>query len=319
MGADQAAAAGGAHARAQTCGGFAREMLNAIRYETGCVRCVFGRRSAFAPLRVAARRSSRIARPCVGDADRHILAGLHVSLARAALVQPHVGSLDVSLPPLGMASRTLMHRFSTTFSSWFASHSVGQRPIASTVSTATDGPVVRRIRSSMPAISLFGSVDFGSSVCRRAKASSRCVSAAARLAAPCAATIYRSKSPIGPCAARVLSCSRQPVMAANRLLKSCASPPVSWPSASIFCAWKGCSRERSSSSWASRRSVRSRVTLASGRPAARRSRARRSCARISKHPDASQRWDADTPQPKVGSRSAWRARRYRNGSHNAGR
>ena len=39
----------------------------------------------------------------------------------------------------------------------------------------------------MPATSLFASVGFGSSVCRRAKASSRWVSAAARAAAPCAA------------------------------------------------------------------------------------------------------------------------------------
>ena len=45
---------------------------------------------------------------------------------------------------------------------------------------------VRWTRSSMVAISRFASVGFGSSVCRRAKASRRCVSEAARAAAPCA-------------------------------------------------------------------------------------------------------------------------------------
>ena len=27
-------------------------------------------------------------------------------------------------------------------------------------------------------------------------------------------------------------------MMVSRLLKSCATPPVSWPTASIFCAWR---------------------------------------------------------------------------------
>ena len=36
----------------------------------------------------------------------------------------------VSRPPSGMASRALMHRLRIAFSSWFGSHSVGQRPIA---------------------------------------------------------------------------------------------------------------------------------------------------------------------------------------------
>ena len=45
------------------------------------------------------------------------------------------------------------------------------------------------------------------------------------------------------------------MMIASRLLKSCARPPVSWPTASIFCEWRNCSRWVS----ASRRSVRSRT------------------------------------------------------------
>ena len=55
--------------------------------------------------------------------------------------------------------------------------------------------------------------------------------------------------------AAVEAASRLPEMTVRRLLKSWATPPVSWPIASIFCAC----RRRSS---AARCSVRSRVTLA---------------------------------------------------------
>ena len=43
-----------------------------------------------------------------------------------------------------------------------------------------------------------------------------------------------------------MSCSA-PEMPASRLLKSCARPPVSWPTASIFCAWRSASSVFSSS------------------------------------------------------------------------
>ena len=36
-------------------------------------------------------------------------------------------------------------------------------------------------------------------------------------------------------------------MPVSRLLKSCASPPVSWPTASIFCDCRSCSSARISS------------------------------------------------------------------------
>ena len=52
------------------------------------------------------------------------------------------------------------------------------------------------------------------------------------------------------------------LMIIRRLLKSCATPPVSWPSASSFCDSANCSCICSSLSWASRRSVMSRVILA---------------------------------------------------------
>ena len=56
--------------------------------------------------------------------------------------------------------------------------------------------------------------------------------------------------------------SRLPMMTVSRLLKSCATPPVSWPMPSIFCACASCSCARCSAICASRRSVMSRVILA---------------------------------------------------------
>ncbi len=97
------------------------------------------------------------------------------------------------------------------------------------------GPTVRWISSIMPPISPFTSVGLGASVCRREKASSRCVSAAARLAAPWAATMYLSMSASRPWPMRALISSSEPEMPASRLLTSCARPPVSRPTASIFC------------------------------------------------------------------------------------
>ena len=44
---------------------------------------------------------------------------------------------------------------------------------------------------------------------------------------------------------------------ASRLLKSCATPLVSWPSDSIFCAWRSASSAVRSRSWSRSRSVTS--------------------------------------------------------------
>jgi hypothetical protein len=42
----------------------------------------------------------------------------------------------------------------------------------------------------------------------------------------------------------LLSISNPPEITMRRLLKSCATPPVSWPMASIFCAWRSTSSTR---------------------------------------------------------------------------
>ena len=123
--------------------------------------------------------------PVSVTAEREILAGRHV-VARGVPAR-RANLLWVSMvmrPPSGIASRALMQRFSSAFSSCGGSTSAGHSPVAPTTSMATEGPTVRRMRSSMPETSVLTSVARGSSVCRREKASRRCVSAAARRAAP---------------------------------------------------------------------------------------------------------------------------------------
>ena len=86
-------------------------------------------------------------------------------------------------PPSGIASRALITRLSSAFSSWFGSHRAGHRSLASLISISTPGPAVRPNNSSISLTNRFTSVGFGSSVWRREKASRRWVSAVARLTA----------------------------------------------------------------------------------------------------------------------------------------
>jgi hypothetical protein len=76
---------------------------------------------------------------------------------------------------------------------------------------------------------------FGDNACWRAKASSRLVRVAARCVPSRAFSRNRSASSVSPRAVRRFSKCRLPMMTANTLLKSWASPPVSCPMASIFC------------------------------------------------------------------------------------
>ncbi len=88
----------------------------------------------------------------------------------------------------------------------------------------------------------------GSSACWREKASSRLVRVAARCA-PCSAiSLARVMRATAADGGRSGSwrpiMSRPPSTMVRRLLKSCATPPVSWPTASIFCAWRSDSSAR---------------------------------------------------------------------------
>ncbi len=91
----------------------------------------------------------------------------------------------------------------------------------------------------MPSIRVLRSTATARRSCWRAKASRRWVSEAPR-SAPCNApsTSRRSRGSSGK---RLRSSSRLPITAISRLLKSCATPPVSWPMVSIFWACSSCS------------------------------------------------------------------------------
>ena len=105
------------------------------------------------------------------------------------------------------------------------------------------GPTVRRISSSMPATSRF---DVESAWDRASGGARRRAAGGSARRRGCAAPWRRVDDsgrhrPCRPCAMRVCISSRLPMMPASRLLKSCARPPVSWPTASIFCAWRSAS------------------------------------------------------------------------------
>ncbi len=164
-----------------------------------------------------------------------------------------------------MASRALTARLSTQLSSWLASTWISQIPPASTVSIMIVSARVRRSISDTPLMSAFTETGFGCSGWRREKARSCWVRMAAREEAISAEFTSWRRAASSRSASRRCNVSRLPPITVSRLLKSCATPPVSCPTASSFCDW----RARSS---ASRFSVRSRVILAkpSSRPCSSR-------------------------------------------------
>ena len=164
------------------------------------------------------------------------------SCLRAARSSSHLFAVSiVSLPPSGIASRALMHRFSTAFSSWFGSTNVGHKPLAPTTSTSTAGPdraPDKFLKAAEKAIDVGRlGIERLPSRKREQAMGQRCRTFDCALAA----SKYRSSSAVRPCAIRICIISRLPLMPVSRLLKSCARPPVSWPTASIFCDWRSCS------------------------------------------------------------------------------
>ena len=105
------------------------------------------------------------------------------------------------------------------------------------------GPTVRRSKSSSPAMSRPGSIASGASGWRRAKASRCRVSRAPRIT-PARAASSRDCTKLSGTASRanrLSTSSRLAEMTCSRLLKSCATPPVIWPSTSIFWACRAVS------------------------------------------------------------------------------
>ena len=160
-------------------------------------------------------------------------------------------------------------------------------------------PSVRWSSSAVPASSPAGSIVLGSSGCLRAKASRRSVSSAASRPVSRASSISVRRSSCGGVSAS--SSSRSIDSTASRLLKSCATPPVSWPIASIFWTW-------CSSAWADCRSVTSSATpLHTTAPSSRRAgRAIRCIQRSAPSSPRTRIWWSSGARPDAEASSAAR-------------
>ena len=164
----------------------------------------------------------------------------------------------VTRPPRGMASRALTIRFRSTCSSWPGSAFTHPRSWAGTVTRSMSSPIRRRSIFSTCATTLLTSSTRISRTCRRLKARSWRVSAAARCAASTINVTSRAPGPSPP--RRCWRKWQRPVITVRRLLKSWATPPASCPTASIFCDWRSCSSirrsrvtSRRSATWLTRR------------------------------------------------------------------
>ena len=109
----------------------------------------------------------------------------------------------------------------------------GQSSAASECRISIGAPTELRNIAFISAMTEFKSASTGSRCCLRAKARSDWVSSAPRDAPRCAVC---NKRRLFSSEIRTSSSSSEPDTAVRRLLKSWAIPPVSWPTASIFCA-----------------------------------------------------------------------------------
>ena len=154
----------------------------------------------------------------------------------------------VSVPPPGMASRAFTARFITTCSRWVRSARTVTGAGASTASTATRSPSTRRSRPASAETTSFRSSTSARAGWQRPNRRSCRTRAVARSAARARSS---NSAAVPASSAGDRSSSAFPRMTVSRLLKSCAIPPASRPTASIFWPWRRCSssRLRSVMSW----------------------------------------------------------------------
>ena len=180
----------------------------------------------------------------VGDVDDDIVAGA-LDADGDGLANRRTrrfASTSVSMPPSGIASRALMARSSSAELNCPRSTNAGQTSLSSVIAISICLPNVNDSNCAVSLTSPLMSISAGCSGCFLAKASRLDVSRAPRSAASLisfatAASCGLSLTP----SARI---SIVPVITVSMLLNSCAMPPVSWPTASIFCAWINCSSAR---------------------------------------------------------------------------
>ena len=140
-------------------------------------------------------------------------------------------------PPSGMASRALTTRLTSASSnsemSIESGHVVGGTSICRSILPRAELASISRNAAMVCA----GETVRGLSDWRRENISNCRVSVSPRAAADWIASSARTF--FGSDSRRSSVCA-WPVTIISRLLKSCATPPVSWPSASIFCACASC-------------------------------------------------------------------------------
>ena len=141
-------------------------------------------------------------------------------------------------PPFGMASRALTARLRIASSSCDGSASAGHRFVRQTQScTAMCSPSVRcssvtELRDDVVEVEI---ARLQRLLAREGE--QRWVSCAPRVGGLVDRLDDRRELRIAAQASSDSS-SVMPMMTVRMLLKSCATPPVSWPTASIFCAWR---------------------------------------------------------------------------------
>ena len=159
------------------------------------------------------------------------------SLRNASSVGASATSI-VSFPPRGMASRALTARFMSTCSSWPGSARTAAAVDGSRSTSSMSSPMRRRSILESSSMRPPSGTTSGTRTCLRLNARSWRVRAEARSAALRISCILPRR--VGSWSLGIMR-SPYPRMAVSRLLKSCAMPPASRPTASIFWAWTSCS------------------------------------------------------------------------------
>ena len=135
-----------------------------------------------------------------------------------------------------MASRAFTMTFTMADCRPVGSTRARHNPDWQTVLNSMSAGITRDTQRSVVVAAAFTSTTSGASGALREKASMLLTSSAPRLTAP-----WMSRR-MSSCSAgskrRAWSSSTLPWITASRLLKSCAMPPVSLPTASSFCDWR---------------------------------------------------------------------------------
>ena len=131
-----------------------------------------------------------------------------------------------------MASRAFTAKLIITWSNCPRSTLTAGRAFPCSISKSTVSPIRRLSKLDSSLKSSDTSNRTGSNVCFRENASNCRTKFVARFAFWRMCWISSNDGSSGPCFCN--NKSQKPIIAVNRLLKSCATPPANWPTACIF-------------------------------------------------------------------------------------